>query len=356
MFRKSRLAFALLCLAATNAAAPAQDFPARPIKLVVGFAAGGATDFMARLLADKLRGALGQPVVVENRTGANGALGAEFVAKAPADGYTLYFTTAGVATVYPHLKPAPYDTLRDFVGVSRVAYNATMLVVSATMPVKSARDLAALAREKPGKITIAITGLGSVSHLGAELFQAAAGIKLTEVPYRGAAPAMTDLLGGSLDSLFGDGPTVISQISAGKIRAIAATSHNRSEIFPDVPTFLEQGFADTAADQWAGVLAPIGTPAAIVARLNAAIAAVMREREVRARLGGPGGVRGGDPRAASAPYQGDESARGARVIRERGIRAEGGGAAPPPAWGGGEGGGQVGTRMSKRPPPPALPR
>jgi tripartite-type tricarboxylate transporter receptor subunit TctC len=306
----------------TTAPARAQDYPTRPIKLVVGFAAGGTTDFMARLVADKLRSPLGQPVVVENRTGANGAIGAEFVAKAAADGYTLYFTTAGVATVYPHLKPAPYDTLRDFVGVSRVAFNSTMLVVNAATPVRSAQDLAALARAKSGKITIAITGLGSVSHLGAELFQAAAAIKLVEVPYRGAAPAMTDLLGGTLDSLFGDGPTVITQIQAGKIRAIAATSHNRSEIFPDVPTFVEQGFADTVADQWAGVLAPAGTPAGIVARLNAAIAAVMREPEVRARLAQTGVVPGVNSPNEFAAYLKEEDERWARVIREKGIKAE----------------------------------
>src|ERR1700754_5064294 len=174
MSRRPRSCLALVCLylVAAIPSAGAQDYPSRPIRLVVGFAAGGTTDFMARLLADKLRAPLGQPVVVENRTGANGALGAELVAKAPADGYTLYFTTAGVATVYPHLKPAPYDTLRDFVGVARVAFNSTMLVVNATTPVHSARDFATLAREKPGKVTIAITGLGSVSHLGVELLQA----------------------------------------------------------------------------------------------------------------------------------------------------------------------------------------
>jgi len=316
------LALAFLCLNATSASAPAQDYPTRPIKLVVGFAAGGTTDFMARLLADKLRGPLGQPVVVENRTGANGAIGAESVAKAAADGYTLYFTTAGVATVYPHLKPAPYDTLRDFVGVARVAFNSTMLVVNAATPIASARDLAALARDKPGKVTIAITGLGSVSHLGAELFQAAAGIKLVEVPYRGAAPAMTDLLGGTLDALFGDGPTVISHIQAGKIRAIAATSHDRSPVFPDVPTFLEQGFADTVADQWAGVLAPAGTPAGIVARLSAAIAAAMRDPEVRARLAQNGVVPGVNAPEEFAAYLKEENERWARIIREKGIKAE----------------------------------
>jgi tripartite-type tricarboxylate transporter receptor subunit TctC len=312
----------VLCAASLGAVAHAQDYPSRPIRLVVGFAAGGTTDFMARLLADKLSGPLGQPVVVENRTGANGAIGAEYVAKSEPDGYTLYFTTAGVATVYPHLKPAPYDPLRDFVPVSVVAFNSTMLVTNAAMPVASAREFAALARQKPGKITVAITGLGSVSHLGAELFQSDAGIKLVEVPYRGAAPAMTDLLGGRLDALFGDGPTVIAQIRAGKIKAIAATSHRRSEIFPDVPTFLEQGFPDTVADQWAGILSPARTPAAIVAKLNAGIAAVMSEPDVRARLADNGVVPNVDSPQDFATYLADENARWERVIREKGIKAE----------------------------------
>src|SRR5947199_5727087 len=149
-----RLALAVLGFVATTAAAPAQDFPTRPIKLVVGFAAGGTTDFMARLVADKLRGPLGQPVVVENRTGANGALGAEMVAKSEPDGYTLYFTTAGVATVYPHLRPAPYDPIRDFAPVGLVAFNSTMLVVNAATAVRTAGDFAELARREPGKYTI----------------------------------------------------------------------------------------------------------------------------------------------------------------------------------------------------------
>ena len=310
-----------LCAVASDGAT-AQDYPVRPIKLVVGFAAGGTTDFMARLLADKMRAPLGQPVVVENRTGANGALGAEYVAKAEPDGYMLYFTTAGVATVYPHLKPAPYHPLRDFAAVGRVAFNSTMLVVNAATSIKSARDLAALARQKPGKVTIAITGIGSVSHLGAELFQAAAGIKLVEVPYRGAAPAMTDLLGGTLDALFGDGPTVMAQIAAGHIRAIAATSHARSEIFPDVPTFLEQGFADTAADQWAGVLAPAGTPMPIIVRLNKAIATAMAEPDVRAKLAQNGVVPATNAVQDFETYLGVEYARWGRIVREKGIKAE----------------------------------
>ena len=319
-----RLSFvALMAFAAAwAAAASAQDYPSRPIRLVVGFAAGGTTDFMARLLADKLRGPLGQSVIVENKTGANGALGAEAVAKSEPDGYTLYFTTAGVATVYPHLRPAPYDPIKDFAPVALVAFNSTMLVVNASMPVNSARDFAELARREPGKYTIAITGIGSVSHLGTVLFQSAAGIKLNVVPYRGAAPAMTDLLGGQLDALFGDGPTVISYISAGKVKALAATSQRRSEIFPDVPTFLEQGFADTVQDQWAGVLAPARTPPEIIARLNGAMVAVMNDPDVRAKLAQTGVVPAPGSPDEFGRYLRGEYERWGRIIREKGIKVE----------------------------------
>jgi tripartite-type tricarboxylate transporter receptor subunit TctC len=310
------------CIFASGGAATAEDYPSRPIRLVVGFAAGGTTDFMARLLAQGLRRPLGQTVIVENRTGANGALGAEYVAKAEADGYTLYFTTAGVAAVYPHLRnDVPYDPIRDFAPVGLVAFNSTMLVVNVSMPANSAVELAALARQKPGRITIAITGLGSVSHLGTELFQAAAAIKLVAVPYRGASPAMTDLLGGTLDGLFGDGPTVMAQIAAGRIKALAATSTRRSEVFPDVPTFVEQGF-DVAADQWAGVLVPARTPPAIIARLNAGVVAVMNEPAVRVRLAQTGTVPAPDSPEHFGQYLRDEYARWGRIIREKGIKGE----------------------------------
>jgi tripartite-type tricarboxylate transporter receptor subunit TctC len=302
--------------------AAAQGYPTRPIRLVVGFAPGGTTDFMARLLADKLREPLRQTVVVENRTGANGSLGAEFVAKSEPDGYTLYFTTAGVAAVYPHLRAnSPYDPIKDFAAVGLVAFNSTMLVVNAGMPVGSAADLAALARQNPGRITIAITGLGSVSHLGVELFQAAAGVKFLAVPYRGASPAMTDLLGGQLDGLFGDGPTVMAHIAAGRIKALAAASQRRSEIFPDVPTLAEQGFADAVADQWAGVLAPARTPVEIVAKLNAGIFTAMNDPEVRAKLAQTGVVPAPDTPEEFDRYLKDEYARWGRIIRAKGIKA-----------------------------------
>jgi tripartite-type tricarboxylate transporter receptor subunit TctC len=300
----------------------AQDHPARPIRLVVGFAPGGTTDFMARLLADRLRGPLGQTVFVENKTGANGSIGADFVAKSEPDGYTLYFTTAGVAAVYPHLRPAPYDTLRDFAPVALVAFNSTMLVVNAAMPVQSAQELAALARQNPGKITIAITALGSVSHLGLVLYQSAAGVQFQQVPYRGAAHAMTDLLGGNLNGLFGDVPTVLTNVRAGKIKPLAATSKARSDIFPDVPTFVEQGFADTVADQWAGVLAPARTPREVIEKLNGAIVAVMNDPAVREKLKQTGVTPSPGSADEFGRYLRDEYARWGRIVREKDIKGE----------------------------------
>ena len=229
------LIVAALALAAARGA-DAQDYPNRPIKLVVAFTAGGTTDFVARLLAERLRTLLGQPVIVENRPGANGAIAAEYVAKSDPDGYTLFFTTVGAVAINPALRGnLAYDPIKDFAPVGMAVFNSTMLVVNASMPVNSARELAALAAERPGAITIGITGLGAISHLGLELFQAAAGVKFQAVPYRGAAQAVTDLLAGQVDGLFGDVPTVIAQIKAGKLKALAATSQERSDIFPGGP-------------------------------------------------------------------------------------------------------------------------
>jgi tripartite-type tricarboxylate transporter receptor subunit TctC len=313
---------AAIALAPLTGVTAAQNYPVRPIRLVVGFAAGGTTDFMARLLADKLRGALGQTVLVENKTGANGAIGAELVAKSEPDGYTLYFTTAGVATVYPHLGAGvPYDPLKDFAPVGLVAFNSTMLVVNAALPVESAGDLAALARRQPGRITLAITGIGSVSHLGVALFQAAAGVKFLAVPYRGAAPAMSDLIGGQLDGLFGDGPTVMPQVVGGRIKVLAALSTRRSVSFPNVPTLAEQGF-DAVADQWAGVLAPARTPDAVIVRLNDGIGAAMNDPAVRAKLLQTGTTAAPDTPEHFAQYLKDEYAHWGRLIRERGIKSE----------------------------------
>ena len=309
--------------ASLSGAASAQDYPARPIRLIVAFTPGGTTDFVARLIADRLKASLGQSVIVENRPGANGAIAAEYVAKSEPDGYTLYFTTVGAVAINPALRSnLPYDPLRDFAPVGMAVFNSTMLVVNSAMNINSARELAALARERPGAITIAITGLGAISHLGLELYQAAAGVKFQAVPYRGASQAVTDLLGGQLDGLFGDVPTVVTQIKAGKLKALAATSKERSEIFPDVPTFVEQGFADTIANQWAGTLAPARTPAAVIGRLSAAFTAVLNNPEVRERLKQAGVTPSPSSPEDFGRYLQEEIIRWGRLIREKGIKGE----------------------------------
>jgi tripartite-type tricarboxylate transporter receptor subunit TctC len=313
---------AALALTATGGA-QAQDYPNRPIKLVVAFTAGGTTDFVARLLAERLRTLLGQPVIVENRPGANGAIAAEYVAKSDPDGYTLFFTTVGAVAINPALRGnLSYDPIKDFAPVGMAVFNSTMLVVNASMQVNSARELAALAKERPGAITIGITGLGAISHLGLELFQAAAGVKLQAVPYRGASQAVTDLLAGQVDGLFGDVPTIISQVKAGKLKALAATSQERSDIFPDVPTFVEQGFADTVANQWAGILAPALTPPAVITKLNAALNAALNDADVRGKLAQAGVTPSPGTPEEFARDLAREIARWGQLIRAKGIKGE----------------------------------
>jgi tripartite-type tricarboxylate transporter receptor subunit TctC len=303
--------------------ARAQDYPNRPVRLVVAFTPGGTTDFVARLLSEPLRSLLGQSVVVDNRPGANGAIAAEYVAKSEPDGYTLFFTTVGAVAINPALRSnLPYDPVKDFAPVGMAVFNSTLLVVNASMRVNSARELAALARERPGAITIGVTGIGAVSHLGLELFQAAAGVKFQAVPYRGAAQAMTDLLGGQLDGLFGDTPTVMQQVKAGKLKALAATSQDRSDIFPDVPTFVEQGFPDTVANQWAGTLAPAATPPAVISKLGAAFNAALTDADVRRRLAQAGVTPSSSSPEEFARYLKEEIVRWSRLIREKGIKGE----------------------------------
>jgi len=312
------LIFAALCVAAR-----AEDFPARPIHMIVAFAPGGTADFTARVIADKMQALLSQPIAVENKPGANGAIGAEYVAKSEPDGYTLFFTTVGAVAINPTLRSdLPYDPLRDFAAVGKAAVNSTILVVNADMRVGTARELADLARRKPNSVTIGITGRGAISDLGRQLFEDAAGIKLQGVPYRGAAPAITDMLAGHLDGLFGDVPTVMAQVKAGKLKALAATSSERSDIFPDVPTFVEQGFADVVGDNWDAVLAPAGTPPSVLAKLNAALVAAVNDPGVRTRLHNAGTQPAPSTPEAFEKYLRAEIARWGKVIREKGIKAE----------------------------------
>jgi len=318
-----RIASLAIAVIASCGIASAQDYPNRPVRLIVAFAPGGATDFTARIIADRVQSILGQPIAVENKPGANGAIGAEYVAKSDPDGYTLFFTTVGAVAINPALRSdLPYDPLKDFAAVGKAAVNSTILVVNADMKINSARELAELARRKPGSITIGITGRGAISDLGRQLFEDSAGIKLQEVPYRGAAPAITDMLAGHLDGLFGDVPTIMGQVRAGKLKALAATSTERSDIFPDVPTFVEEGFAGVVGDNWAGVLAPAGTPAPVIAKLNAALVAALNDPELRSRLHNAGVTPAPSTPEQFEKYLREENARWGKVIRDKGIKSE----------------------------------
>jgi tripartite-type tricarboxylate transporter receptor subunit TctC len=321
--RRSRLAVVVLLAATFAANAFAESYPTRPVRMIVAFAPGGATDFTARLIADKMQKLLGQPVAVENKPGANGAVGAEYVANAEADGYTVFFTTVGAVAINPALRSdLPYDPLKDFVAIGKAAVNSTILVVNPDMKVDTARELADLAHRKPGTITVGITGRGAISDLGRQLFEDAAGITLQAVPYRGAAPAMTDILAGHLDGLFGDVPTILGQVKAGKLKALAATSTERSDIFPDVPTFVEEGFAGVVGDNWAGVLAPAGTPHPIIVELNAALVAALNDPDLRARLQNAGVTPAPSTPEAFENYLREETARWGKVIRDHGIKGD----------------------------------
>ena len=316
-----RLVAAALALGPLVAAAQAQDYPVRPIKMVIAFPPGGPTDFVGRLLADKLKDLLGQPVIIENKAGANGAIGAEEVVKAAPDGYTLFLTTAGAVTITPAMRTdTPYDTMRDFTPISMVVNNTTVLVVPPNSPANSAKDLAEMAKQKPNALPFASTGVGSMPHLALELYQSSAGVKFVHVPYRGAAPAVTDLLGGQVTALFADAPVLMPQIQAGKLKPLGAASDSRNPMLPNVPTLTEQGFPDTKADNWYALLGPAKMPPALLATLNRAVNAALADETVRDKLIKSGAVpAAGTPEALGKLLQ-SELDRWGKVIREKGIK------------------------------------
>ncbi len=311
-------------LALSLAAAPvahAQDFPNKPIRVVVAFPPGGPTDFVGRLIAEKMKAVLGQNVFIENKPGANGTLGAEFVAKADPDGYTLFLTTVGAVAVSPHIMAnLAYDPLRDFAPVAEVVTNTTVLVVSPKMGIKPTKELVALAKEKPGTITFASTGIGSTPHLAQELLSIAAGVKFLHVPYRGAAPALTDLMGGQVQVVALDVPVLISQIQAGNIVPIGAAADKRNAILPDVPTLAEQGYPNTDASNWYALLAPAKTPPAVIAKLNSATNAALDDPATREKLIKSGATPVGGTPEAFAKVLKAEYEKWGRVVKERGIK------------------------------------
>lgn len=269
---------------ALPAAAQAPAWPAKPIKLVVGYAAGGATDVIARLVGGRLGEALGQTVVVDNRAGANSNLGAEAVARSAPDGYTLYvYTIANTinASLYDKLG---YDPLKDFEPVGLMAKVPNILVVNPALPIRSVADYVKYAREQPQGITFASSGSGSSIHLSGEMFKMVAKVNMLHVPYRGSAPAVTDLIGGQVQSMFDNAPSALPHVQGGRLRAIAITSAQRSPLQPDLPTLAESGYPGFDVQSWFGIAAPAGTPRVVVERLNLELGKVIALPEVRKRL------------------------------------------------------------------------
>ncbi len=320
-----RLGLVAAAIVALLAALPAaaQDYPTHVIKMVIAFPPGGPTDFVGRLIADKMKDVLGQSVIIENKPGAAGAIGAESVARAAPDGYTLFLTTSGAVAITPHLHPdTHYDPLRDFAPISQVVSVTTTLVVRPELGVNSAKELVAMGKAKPATIPFASTGVGSPPHLALELFQSAADVKFVHGPSRGAAPAITDLLGGQVTAMFADAPVLIPHIQAGKLKAIGAASGVRNPMLPDVPTLREQGYADTIADNWYGLFAPAKTPPAVVAKLNQAVRAALADPAVHDKLVKSGAIPTPTSPEELGKFLKAEFDRWGKVIRDKGIKED----------------------------------
>ena len=282
-------AIAALALPVLWGASPAfaqADYPSRPITYVVPYPPGGAADVFARQLALELGKRLGQPVVIENRAGANGNIGSASVAKAPADGYTLLLGTASTVAINPHLygKNMPYDPLKDLQAVSGTHSMANVLVVNATTPYKTVQDVINAAKAKPGALAYASAGNGNTMHLAGEQFRAQAGIDLLHIPYKGGPPAMNDVLAGQVPMMFNNLPAVVPMVRSGKLRALAVATPQRSRLLPDVPTMEEAGLKGYVSTVWNGVFVRSGTPRAIVDRLNREIVAALQSPEMRQSL------------------------------------------------------------------------
>ena len=322
-----RPALALLVAAVlAHWAAPAfaqSVFPNKPVKLLVGFPAGGPLDAHARLLADRLGQLLGQPVIVDYKAGAGGSVGADFVAKSDADGYTLLMANTGTMTINPAIYPKnPYQTLRDFAPVARTAMQPLAILVNPSVPAHSIQELVALAKKSPGRLNYGSAGNGGISHLVPEMFKAATGTFIVHIPYRGSAPAFTDLLAGQVQMMAESIPQTEQYVKQGKLRALAVTSRERSNALPDTPTLIESGLKDFDVVGFYGVLAPAATPRAVVEKLAAAFKATLETPDIRSRMV----AQGADP-AYLGPddftrFLAAEMPKWAKAVKESGARLD----------------------------------
>ena len=320
--KKSALLLCLAGCAPMLAHAQTDSYPAKPVRLVIGLAPGGATDIQARLFAQKLTESLGRPVVVENRAGAGGTIAYAQVAKSPPDGYTLMGISSGYTITPSIYSKLPYDPLKDFTPVSLVVQAPFLLLVHPSLPVKSVKDLLALARAKPGGLDSASAGQGSSTHMAFELFRTMAGVKITHIPYKGTGPALVDALAGQVHMLFGNVLSSLVHAKSGRLRALAVTTARRSKVLPDLPTLDEAGVRGYENSTWFGVVAPAGTPPAIVARLNAELNKASQAPEIIERIAPDGGEPVGSTPGEFGAHIAREIARWRTVVKEAGIRID----------------------------------
>src|SRR5438105_2009534 len=323
MDRRTIVGVLLLALAAPIAAAQAQPWPSKPVKWVVPFAPGGTTDILARTIGEKLTIALGQPIIVENRPGAGGVVGADFTAKAPADGYTIMGGTISTHAINASLyKNLPYDPVKDFVPITLIARVPNMLVIKPDIPAKNVTELITLLKANPGKYSFASSGNGTSQHLSGELFKSLAGVDMQHIPYKGSPPALQDVVGGQVAMTFDNITTAWPLAKAGKLRALAVTTAKRSSIAPEVPTLAESGLAGYEVGSWQGVFAPAGTPPAIVARLNAEIVKVINLPDVKEKLIGLGAEPVGNTLEEFAALVKTEVDKWAEVVKQSGAKVD----------------------------------
>jgi tripartite-type tricarboxylate transporter receptor subunit TctC len=312
-----------LALALASLGAPAQGTrPVKPVKIIVPFPAGGPTDVMTRALADKLATALGHAVVIDNKPGAGGTIGSDLVAKSAPDGYTLLMATGSTHSVGPYLGKVPYDPQKDFAPVIYVGTATNILLVSPRLGVSNVRELIALARQKPGELNYATSGIGSVAHLTSEMFASMAGIKLTHVPYKGTQQSIADIASGQVAMLFDNVLTAKPHIDSGRLKGIAISSARRSELVPDIPTVAESGLPGFESSNWFGVFAPAGTPRAVIDRVNAEMNRIVKDAAIRERFHTLGfETTGGSPQDLASIMQ-SEAQKWSKVIRETNVKAE----------------------------------
>ncbi|GLR87412.1 Bug family tripartite tricarboxylate transporter substrate binding protein [Bradyrhizobium iriomotense] len=299
--------------------AMAEDFPAKPIKLIVPFPAGGPNDIIARVIGQRMSEIAGQPVVIDNRGGQGGVLGTDAVAKAAPDGYTIAISSAGALAISPSMEKVAYDTLADLTPVTLVATVPEMLVVATNVPVQNMSELVALAKAQAGKLNFASSGPGSLPHLAGELFKLTANIDIVHVPYRGAAPAVNDLLGQQVQMTFLDLPVLLPQIKAGALKPIAVGSPDRAPTAPEVPTTAEAGFPALRIENWYGMVAPKGTPKEIVDKLHRLATQAMTDAAVKEKLAAQGATLIGDSPEHFRQFIADETAKWAKVIKDAGV-------------------------------------